>query len=193
VFGPIVYRVRRAQFLGRAGYSTLLIDFQGTGESAGEAITFGWRERFDVIAAVQYLKARLPGQPVAIIAISLGGAATLLARSSLGLHGVVLEAVYPSIDRALKNRLRMRIGPLGSAVAPLILVQLRSQLGIAATDLKPVEQIGGIRMSSVAYWRYIRPAHDCRGHRGTVCSGSGTERTLANPECRSCRLSGVCR
>jgi alpha-beta hydrolase superfamily lysophospholipase len=136
--------VRRAQFLRRAGYSTLLIDFQGTGESAGEAITFGWRERFDVIAAVQYLKARLPGQPVAIIAISLGGAATLLARPSLGLHGVVLEAVYPSIDRALKNRLRMRVGPLGPAVAPLLLVQLRSQLGIAATDLKPVEHIGGI-------------------------------------------------
>jgi alpha-beta hydrolase superfamily lysophospholipase len=136
--------VRRAEFLRRAGYSTLLIDFQATGESAGEAITFGWRERFDVIAAVQYLKTRIPGQPVAVIAISLGGAATLLARPSLGLHGVVLEAVYPSIDRAVVNRLRMRIGPFGPVVAPLLLVQLRSRLGIAAIDLKPVEHIGGI-------------------------------------------------
>jgi alpha-beta hydrolase superfamily lysophospholipase len=136
--------VRRAEFLRRAGYSTLLIDFQGTGESAGEAITFGWRERFDVIAAVQFLKARIPGRPVAIIAISLGGAATLLAGRSLGLHGVVLEAVYPSIDRALVNRLRMRIGPFGPVVAPLLLVQLSSRFGIAAIDLKPVEHIGGI-------------------------------------------------
>ena len=46
--------VRRAQFLREAGYSTLLIDFQATGESPGDAITFGWRERFDVLAAVQY-------------------------------------------------------------------------------------------------------------------------------------------
>jgi alpha/beta superfamily hydrolase len=46
--------VRRAKFLYAAGYSTLLIDFQGTGESDGSAITFGWRERFDVLAAVVY-------------------------------------------------------------------------------------------------------------------------------------------
>jgi alpha-beta hydrolase superfamily lysophospholipase len=136
--------VRRAEFLRRAGYSTLLIDFQGTGESAGEAITFGWRERFDVIAATQYLRAQIPGQPVAVIAVSLGGAATLLACPPLALHGVVLEAVYPSIDRAVVNRLRMRMGPFGPVVAPLLLVQLRSRLGISANDLKPVEHIGGI-------------------------------------------------
>ena len=34
----------RARFLRRAGYSTLLIDFQATGETKGEHITFGWKE-----------------------------------------------------------------------------------------------------------------------------------------------------
>jgi uncharacterized protein len=136
--------VRRAEFLRRAGYSTLLIDFQGTGESIGTSITFGWRERFDVLAAVQYLNARIPGQPVAVIGVSLGGAATLLARPPLEVQGVVLEAVYPSIDRAVVNRLQMRIGPFGSVVAPLLLIQLGPRLGIAAAVLKPVEHIGGI-------------------------------------------------
>jgi len=135
--------VPRAEFLRRSGYSTLLIDFQGTGESAGEAITFGWRERFDVLAAVQYLKARIPGQPVAVIAVSLGGAATLLA-GPLEVQGVVLEAVYPSIDRAVINRLRMRIGPFAPVVAPLLLAQLRPRLHLRAADLKPAEHIGGI-------------------------------------------------
>jgi alpha/beta superfamily hydrolase len=83
-----------------------LIDFQGTGESEGEAITFGWRERFDVLAAVKYLKARSPNQRVGVIGVSLGGAATLLATPPLELNGAVLEAVYPSIDRAVVNRLR---------------------------------------------------------------------------------------
>jgi alpha-beta hydrolase superfamily lysophospholipase len=136
--------VPRAEFLRRAGYSTLLIDFQGTGESAGDAITFGWRERFDVLAAVQCLKARIPGRPVAVIAVSLGGAATLLAGPPLEVQGVVLEAVYPSIDRAVVNRLRMRIGPFAPVVAPLLLAQLRPRLHLGAADLKPVEHIGAI-------------------------------------------------
>ena len=70
--------VDRALVLHAAGYSTLLIDFQATGESPGDAITFGWRERLDVIAAVQTLRRMLPGEPIGIIGTSLGGAATLL-------------------------------------------------------------------------------------------------------------------
>ena len=49
--------VQRAGFLRQAGYSILLIDFQGTGESEGET----------------------PGERVGVIGHSLGGAARLLA------------------------------------------------------------------------------------------------------------------
>jgi fermentation-respiration switch protein FrsA (DUF1100 family) len=106
--------IGRAEFLRRAGYSTLLIDFQATGESAGDTITFGWRERLDVLAAVQYLSAKMPGQPVGVIGVSLGGAA---------------------------NRLEMRIGPLGRWLAPALLAQLRPRLGVAAADLRPADHI----------------------------------------------------
>ena len=136
--------VRRAEFLRRAGYSTLLIDFQATGESEGEAITFGWRERFDVRAAVQYLNTRMPGRPVGVIGVSLGGAATLLAAPSLHLDAAVLEAVYPSIDRALVNRLEVRAGPLGRVAALLLLLQLRPRLGVSPDDLKPIDHIAQI-------------------------------------------------
>jgi uncharacterized protein len=133
--------VRRAEFLRQAGYSTLLIDFQATGESDGEAITFGWRERFDVLAAVQYLKTRVPDQPIGIIGVSLGGAATTFAAPSLHVDAAVLEAVYPSIDRALVNRLETRVGPVGRLVAPLLLFQLQPRLGMAAADLAPVDHM----------------------------------------------------
>ena len=114
--------VRRAEFLRQAGYSTLLIDFQATGESEG-------------------LNTRTPGRPIGIIGVSLGGAAALLAAPSLHVDAVVLEAVYPSIDRAVVNRLGARLGPLGKLAAPLLLLQLRSRLGVAAADLKPVDHI----------------------------------------------------
>ena len=137
--------VARAQMLHDAGYSTLLIDFQATGESHGAAITFGWRERLDVMAAVQTLSRMLPGEPAGIIGSSLGGAATLLAAPTLNVQAIVLEAVYPSLDVAVENRLRMRLGPAGTALAPLLLVQLRPRLGVWPSDLKPVDRIGLLR------------------------------------------------
>src|SRR5436190_14291793 len=133
--------VQRAECLREAGYSTLLIDFQATGESAGEAITFGWRERFDVLAAVQYLKTRIPDRPVGVIGVSLGGAATLLATPPLHIDAAVLEAVYPSIDRAIMNRLEMRVGPLGRVAAPMLLLQLQPRLGVPPSAVKPVDHI----------------------------------------------------
>lgn len=137
--------VDRARVLNAAGYSTLLIDFQGTGESPGDAITFGWRERLDVLAAVQALRQALPDERIGIIGVSLGGAATLLAAPTLEVQGVVLEAVYPSIDVAVQNRLRMRFGSLGVALSPLLLAQLHPRLGVRPSDLKPVDRIALLR------------------------------------------------
>jgi alpha-beta hydrolase superfamily lysophospholipase len=136
--------VERAKVLRNAGYATLLIDFQATGESPGDVITFGWRERFDVLAAVQMLRRRLPGERVGVIGISLGGAATLFAARDLDVDAVVLESVYPSIDVAVGNRLRRRFGPLGSMLSPLLLVQLRPRLGISASVLRPIDYIGSL-------------------------------------------------
>ena len=134
----------RAELLHAAGYSTLAIDFQATGESPGDIITFGWRERLDVLAAVAMLSQRLPEESIGIIGTSLGGAATVFAAPALDVQAVVLEAVYPSIDVAVENRLRMRLGRLGAAVTPLLLLQLRPRLGVSSSDLKPIDHIAGL-------------------------------------------------
>ena len=134
-----------AQLLRAAGYSTLLIDFQATGESPGEAITFGWHERLDVIAAVAWLRESAPNEPIGILGRSLGGAATILAGSRLEVQAAVLEAVYPSIEAAVDNRLRIRLGSVGPWLSPLLLAQLPPRLGVRPADLRPVEHIGELR------------------------------------------------
>lgn len=137
--------VRRAEFLKAAGYATLLIDFQATGESRGDAITFGWRERFDVLAAVKFLEQRLPGVPMGIIGSSLGGAAALLATPPLDVRALIFEAVYPTIDVAVENRLRIRVGPLASLMSPLLLWQLPARLDVSRAQLRPVDHISNVR------------------------------------------------
>jgi uncharacterized protein len=138
--------VERARFLHRAGYAVLLIDFQGTGESPGDHITFGWLESRDARAAVDFLRTARPGEPVAVIGSSLGGAASVLADPPLPIDALVLEAVYPTIERATENRLALRFGPAGRLAAPLLLMQLPFRLGVEAGALHPVDRIGSLRI-----------------------------------------------
>jgi len=136
--------VDRARFLRRAGYSVLLIDFQATGETKGDRITFGWKESRDAIAAVSFIRNAEPASRIAVIGSSLGGVATLLATPPLKLDALILEAVYPTIEIATTNRLENYFGPLGRFAAPLLLKQLHMRLGISANDLRPIDHIANV-------------------------------------------------
>jgi uncharacterized protein len=133
--------VDHAKFLHRAGYSVLLIDFQATGETHGREITFGWRESRDVLAAVHFIRTQAPDEPIAIIGSSLGGAAALLATPPLQVDACVLEAVYPTVERATNNRLRNYLGPIGPLGTPLLLMQLPMRIGVNADQLRPIDHI----------------------------------------------------
>ncbi|MGZ7030550.1 MAG: alpha/beta hydrolase, partial [Thermoanaerobaculia bacterium] len=136
--------VDRAMFLRRAGYSVLLIDFQATGESPGREITFGWRESRDVLASLRFLGSQPPVDRVAILGSSLGGAAALLATPPSHVQALILESVYPTVERATNNRLRNNHGPIGRLATPLLLVQLPLRLGVSASDLRPIDHIASV-------------------------------------------------
>jgi alpha-beta hydrolase superfamily lysophospholipase len=136
--------VSRARLLMGRGFSVLLIDLQGHGETPGTAITLGSREAADVGAARHWIGRVAPGRPVGVIGWSLGGAAVLLGPQPSGFDAVVLEAVYPRAGRAIENRIRMRLGPLAPALAPLLLVQIRPRLGVSPRDLEPIRSIASL-------------------------------------------------
>jgi fermentation-respiration switch protein FrsA (DUF1100 family) len=128
----------RARVLARLGYSLLLIDLPAHGESTGERITFGLREGEGVHAALELLRRELPGERIGVIGVSLGAAAMVLSRASPPADAVVLESMYPTIEEAITDRLTMRLGPLGGAIAPLLLLQLPLRLGVSADRLRPI-------------------------------------------------------
>lgn len=136
--------VDRARFLRRAGYSTLLIDFQATGETKGDRITFGWKESRDVLAAVEFIRKMQPADHIGIIGSSLGGAAALLAHPPLKVDGLILESVYPTIEIATANRLQNYLGPIGRWSALLFLKQLHIRLGVSADQLRPIDHIANV-------------------------------------------------
>jgi alpha-beta hydrolase superfamily lysophospholipase len=134
--------VSRAQLLLAHGFSVLLVDLQGHGETPGEAITLGSRESADVVAAREWIKRMAPRRKIGVVGCSLGGASVLLAPQPSGFDAVVLEAVYPRISSAVENRIRIRLGPLAPVLTPLLLMQLEPRLGISPSDLEPIRWIG---------------------------------------------------
>ena len=136
----------RARVLHAAGFAVLLFDFQAHGESVGERITFGYLEARDARAAVDYLRGRVPGERIGALGMSLGGAASLLGYRPLPVDALVLEAVYPTIDAALANRIVVVLGPVaGTVLAPgltrLFVLLLPRILGVDADALRPIDRI----------------------------------------------------
>ncbi len=137
--------LERARFLYDAGYSVLLFDLQAHGESGGERITFGFLEALDARSAVGFLRQQLPDEPIAAIGTSLGGAACVLGSDPIDVDALVIEAVYPHVHKAIKNRLRLRFGQAGEWLAPLLTFQIKPRTGIDLADLRPAASIARIR------------------------------------------------
>jgi len=134
----------RARFLSSQGYGVLLIDLQGHGESGGERITFGAREAQGVRAALAFMAREQPGERIGVIGNSLGAAALVLARPGKQISALVLEAMYPTIEEAVENRLGMVLGAPGKLLSPLLLQQLPLRLGVPLSGLRPIDAVGAL-------------------------------------------------
>ena len=133
--------VEHARFLRGAGFSVLMIDLRGHGESARTNITFGKFESRDVQAAVAYLKRRLPAEKVGVIGSSLGGAAAVFSEPPLEVDALVLEMVYRDVRSAVANRVAIVLGDWARPFGALLTVQLKMRLEMSADELAPVEFI----------------------------------------------------
>jgi uncharacterized protein len=161
--------LERARVLNASGFSVLLFDFQAHGESTGERITFGHREALDAQSAVMFVRNRLPGEKVGAIGTSLGGAAALLGPGPLPVDALVLEAVYPDIDAAIENRLRVASGGTIGSIVTVPLVRLfelamPSVVGVAPSELRPIDHIADL----------VAPVLIAAGTRDTRTTGAET-------------------
>jgi dipeptidyl aminopeptidase/acylaminoacyl peptidase len=135
----------RARFLREQGYAVLLYDARACGESTGDAISFGYREREDVIAAVRFLKER-GCQDIACLGMSQGGATILFAAEELTeVKCVICESVYDEMAHAVDRRMRHYTGVPGSLGACLLVPFAERRVGLSIDQVRPVDHVGKLR------------------------------------------------
>jgi uncharacterized protein len=136
----------RSQFAGHVpwlnahGFSAMAIDFRGHGESGAEPKSFGHFESRDAEAAVRWLRAKHPRSKIGVIGVSLGGASALLGKSGpLPVDAMVLQAVYPDIDHAIRNRVASQgHWTLAAILTPLLTYQSYFRYGVWPDQISPL-------------------------------------------------------
>lgn len=134
---------QNARWLASEGYAVLTIDFRGHGQSTSRDRSFGLFESRDAAAALAWLRAKQGGAPIAVLGVSLGGASSLLGdEGPLSADALILQAVYPDIRRAIRNRLAAMLPAVAAyALEPLLSFQSLLRFGFWPDRLSPLAAI----------------------------------------------------
>lgn len=131
----------RMAMLARHGCAVLAVDLRAHGESGGPSVTLGFGEARDAVELLAWLRQACPGERVGGLGISLGGAALALASRTAPVDALVLESVFPDIDGAIRNRMKLVAGPVAPWLTPLFTAVGMGMTGLHPADLRPIEAV----------------------------------------------------
>jgi fermentation-respiration switch protein FrsA (DUF1100 family) len=108
--------LRMIPFLHAAGYPVLMYDSSEHGASDGDGygLGFGFRERMDLVGAVDFAKTKLGWSKVAAFGTSVG-AVTVIKAAVMDerLDAIIVENPFTSIDDLLRHAIRTALGQSG--------------------------------------------------------------------------------
>jgi alpha/beta superfamily hydrolase len=157
-----------AQYLTQRGYNVLVFDFRGHGQSAGNFISYGVRERLDVMAAIAWAKEKHPDQAEHLFGIgsNCGAAALVGAATEKGpgeqLEGIVLYEPFARFDDVVReNAKRLLPGPASWLVR---------YISVPLASLHTGANLGGFAPEEIIDQVWPRPVLVVQGRAQTFVS-----------------------
>lgn len=134
-----------AKVLNDAGYSVMMIDLRGHGQSADSRYYFGLKEYQDVLVAVDWLEKHgyKPGH-IGIQGYSLGAATVIIATAQeADIQAIWVDSAYADIESVIK-RVWVQESGLPQIFWPSTRLMIRLLYGYDIADSRPIDEIGEI-------------------------------------------------
>ena len=126
------------------GISSIIVDQRSHGNSEGNAITFGIKERYDVVSWVDFVLSRFGSDTKIILSGVSMGAATVLMASELNLPEnvvcILADCPYSSPSEIIKKVAKDR-GFSAKVIYPFIKLSARLFAGINLEESSPIEAV----------------------------------------------------
>ncbi|MEK6207090.1 MAG: alpha/beta fold hydrolase [Chloroflexota bacterium] len=134
-----------ARFLHDGGYNVLLLDTRGCGKSGGSTVGLGATEPHDVALAVDAARAEFGTTKVAVLGISLGpGAVILAAANDPDISAVIADSAWTDQDFQLARLSFVQAGPIRVPLLPYGVGAVNALVGADVTTARPLDAIGRI-------------------------------------------------
>jgi uncharacterized protein len=134
-----------ANVLHESGFSVLMIDLRGHGESDDARYTFGVKERLDVLGGVDWLEARgyLPGS-IGVLGYSLGAASVIgAAAEDEDIGAIWIDSAFADVKPVIEGAWEVDSG-LPQVFLYSTEWMVRLLYGYDITASRPVDEIGKI-------------------------------------------------
>lgn len=134
-----------ARFLHDGGYNVLLLDTRGCGKSGGSTVGLGATEPHDIALAVDAARAEFGTTKVAVLGISLGaGAVILAAANDPDISAVIADSAWTDQDFQLARLSFVQAGPIRVPLLPYGVGAVNALVGADVTKARPLDAIGRI-------------------------------------------------
>ncbi|BFM40275.1 alpha/beta fold hydrolase [Synechocystis sp. LKSZ1] len=128
--------------LNRQGFSILMIDLRGHGQSSDAKLTFGLTERKDIIAAAHWLKHKgFRAGKIGVLGVSMGSACVIgAAADTPDIAAIVIDSGYAEVYPIMQKHWQSASG-LPDVFLPSVMIFGRLLTGYDLTSSKPVQEI----------------------------------------------------
>lgn len=144
--------LKEANMLYQAGMTVLLFDFRHIGESDGEFVSFGYYEKQDVLAAINFLESlngeirQLEGIGITSIGLlgrSMGGATAILfaAENPGRVDALVVDSTFKSLDSAIAQSFTHFVGLPAFPFAPITVWITERKTGLKRQQVIPEQSV----------------------------------------------------
>ena len=139
-----------ARFLHDGGYNVLLLDTRGCGKSGGLTVGLGATEPHDIALAVDAARTEFGTTKVAVLGISLGaGAAILAAADDPDITAVIADSAWTDQDFQLGRLSYVQAGPIRVPLLPYGVGAVNLLVGADVAKARPIDAIGRISPRSL--------------------------------------------